>query len=364
MGTIIRLTPISGVHSEDPLCYLLEIDDCKILLDCGWDERFETDFLQTLASVASSVDFVLLSHPDLLHLGALPYAVGHLGLDCPIVATRPVWQMGHLCMYDVLLSRKANEDFDVFSADDIDNAFLDKRFQLLKYSQSIELTGKGAGIRVTPHAAGHMLGGTIWKIQKDQEELVYAVDCNKQKERLLNGTVLESVSERPAVLITDAFNAQYTQAAKRKVRDADLIDSALKTLRAGGNVLMPTDTAGRVFELMMVLEAQWKRDKLRDQYPLVLLHHQAKNVVDYGQILTEWMRDNARFSFDSFHLLPQLSTLDELTASGSPCLVLSSFSSLETGYARDLFFRWAHDPRNLVLFTDRAHPDTLGRLIR
>ena len=53
MGTIIRMTPISGVHSEDPLCYLLEVDDCRILLDCGWDERFETDFLQTLASVAS-----------------------------------------------------------------------------------------------------------------------------------------------------------------------------------------------------------------------------------------------------------------------------------------------------------------------
>ena len=35
------MTPISGVHSEDPLCYLLEVDDCRILLDCGWDERFE-----------------------------------------------------------------------------------------------------------------------------------------------------------------------------------------------------------------------------------------------------------------------------------------------------------------------------------
>jgi cleavage and polyadenylation specificity factor subunit 2 len=126
---------------------------------------------------------------------------------------------------------------------------------------------------------------------------------------------------------------------------------------------MPTDTAGRVFELMMVLEARWKKDKLRDQYPLVLLHHQAKNVVEYGKILTEWMRDNCKFGFESFHLLPQLSGLDELTASGAPCLVLASFSSLETGYARDVFFRWAHDPRNLVLFTDRAHPDTLGRLL-
>ena len=83
-------------------------DDCRILLDCGWDERFDTGSLHALASVSSSIDFVLLSHPALPHLGALPYAAAQLGLDCPIIATRPVWQMGHLSMYDVLLSRKAN----------------------------------------------------------------------------------------------------------------------------------------------------------------------------------------------------------------------------------------------------------------
>jgi cleavage and polyadenylation specificity factor subunit 2 len=363
MATILRMTPISGVHSEDPLCYLLEIDDCKILLDCGWDERFETDFLEALAKVASSVDFVLLSHPDLPHLGALPYAVRRLGLDCPIISTRPVWQMGHLFMFDVYQSRKSNEDFDVFSLDDIDSAFSEERFSHLKYSQRYDLPGKGAGISVTPYVAGHMLGGTIWKIQKDTEEIVYAVDCNKQRERLLNGTVLESVSQRPAVLITDAFNAQYTQKLKIGARAREMTESALSTLRNGGNVLMPIDTAGRVFEIMLVLESKWHAEKLREQYPLVLLHYEAKNVVHYGKVATEWMRDGCKFSFESFHLHERLSTFDELTQSGQPTLVLSSFASLETGFARELFLRWAPDPRNLVLFTERPHPDTLGRLL-
>lgn len=363
MATFIRVTPISGVHSEDPLCYLLEIDDCKILLDCGWDERFDTGFLEALAKVASSIDFVLLSHPDLPHLGALPYAVRRLGLDCPVISTRPVWQMGHLFMFDVYQSRKANEDFDVFSLDDIDSAFSEERFSHLKYSQSYSLPGKGAGISVTPYVAGHMLGGTVWKIQKDNEEIVYAVDCNKQRERLLNGTVLESVSERPAVLITDAFNAQYTQKAKIGARAREMTESALSTLRNGGNVLMPIDTAGRVFEIMLVLESKWNTEKLKEQYPLVLLHYEAKNVVHYGKVATEWMRDGCKFTFESFHLHERLASFDELTASGQPCLVLSSFASLETGFARELFLRWAPDPRNLVLFTERPHPDTLGRLL-
>ncbi len=47
------------------------------------------------------VDAVLLSHPDVLHLGALPYVVGKLGLSCPVYATTPVYKMGQMFMYDL-----------------------------------------------------------------------------------------------------------------------------------------------------------------------------------------------------------------------------------------------------------------------
>lgn len=56
--------------------------------------------------VASTVDAVLLSHPDTLHLGALPYAVKELGLCAPVYATEPVYRLGLLTMYDHYLSRK------------------------------------------------------------------------------------------------------------------------------------------------------------------------------------------------------------------------------------------------------------------
>lgn len=47
------------------------------------------------------IDAVLLSHPDPLHLGTLPYLVGKLGLSCPIFATIPVYKMGQMFMYDL-----------------------------------------------------------------------------------------------------------------------------------------------------------------------------------------------------------------------------------------------------------------------
>lgn len=47
------------------------------------------------------IDAVLLSHPDRFHLGALPYLVGKCGLNCPVYATIPVYQMGQMFMYDL-----------------------------------------------------------------------------------------------------------------------------------------------------------------------------------------------------------------------------------------------------------------------
>ena len=43
---------------------------------------------------------------------------------------------------------------------------------------------------ITPYAAGHMIGGTMWKIVKDgEEDIVYAVDYNHKKERWVRALV-------------------------------------------------------------------------------------------------------------------------------------------------------------------------------
>lgn len=70
----------------------------------------------------------------------------------------------------------------MFTLDDIDNTF--EKIQQIKYSQTVSLKGKGQGLQITALPSGHMIGGTIWKILKDdEEEIIYAVDYNHHKER-------------------------------------------------------------------------------------------------------------------------------------------------------------------------------------
>ena len=52
-----------------------------------------------------------------------------------------------------------------------------------------------------------LLGGAVWKVHKEAEDVGYTVDYNHRKEKHLNGTALEALN-RPSLLITDALIAR------------------------------------------------------------------------------------------------------------------------------------------------------------
>ncbi|XP_041721216.1 cleavage and polyadenylation specificity factor subunit 2 isoform X2 [Coregonus clupeaformis] len=368
MTSIIKLTAVSGVQEESALCYLLQVDEFRFLLDCGWDESFSMDIIDAMKRYVHQVDAVLLSHPDPLHLGALPYAVGKLGLNCPIYATIPVYKMGQMFMYDLYQSRNNTEDFNLFTLDDVDCAF--DKIQQLKYSQIVNLKGKGHGLSITPLPAGHMIGGTIWKIVKDgEEEIVYAVDFNHKREIHLNGCTLESVS-RPSLLITDSFNATYVQ-PRRKQRDEQLLTNVMETLRGDGNVLIAVDTAGRVLELAQLLDQIWRtKDAGLGVYSLALLNNVSYNVVEFSKSQVEWMSDKLMRCFEDkrnnpfqFRHLSLCHSLADLARVPSPKVVLCSQPDLESGFSRELFIQWCQEAKNSVILTYRTTPGTLGRYL-
>jgi len=366
MTSIIRLNPLSGGGDESPHCYLLEVDDFTFLLDIGWDEKFSPSFIKSLERVVTKIDAVLISYPDIAHLGALPVAVGKLGLSCPIYATVPVYKMGQMFLYDLYQARHNIEEFSLFTLDEVDACF--EKMTQLKYSQSVSLKGKGQGLVITPLAAGHMIGGTIWKIVKDgEEDIVYAVDYNHKKERHLNGCDIERLS-RPSLLITDCYNATYNQ-PKRRLRDQQLMNNILATLRNSGNVLVCVDTAGRVLELAQLVDQVWSnKDSGLLAYSLALLNNVAFNVNEFAKSQIEWMSEKLMkqmgdrkanpFQFKHLKLCHSMAEVNKVPA---PKVVLASMPDMECGFARDLFLQWCSNPKNSLILTSKASEGTLAR---
>ena len=349
------------------MCYHVSIDGCNILLDCGWNDQFDVNLLAPLAAIAPTIDAVLITHPDTAHLGALPYAFGKLGLDCKVYATLPVHKMGQMYMYDHFLTRQDQCDFqEIFSLDDVDTAFA--AFVPVKFMQLSMLRGKGEGITVTAYAAGHTLGGAVWKIGKDAEDVVYAVDYNVRKERHLNGTAFDAI-HRPALLITDACNVGRA-VPNKATRDAQLTDAILSSVRKNGNVLIPIDPAGRVLELILLLEEKWAQRQL-GSYQIVLLTNVAYNTIDFAKSHLEWMGEGVTNAFErkrenpfDTKFLTLCHSMEELKAlPAGPKVVLASFGSLEAGPARHLFAEWADNANNLVILTGQPEPGSLSEQV-
>ncbi|KAF6004753.1 cleavage and polyadenylation specificity factor subunit 2 [Cyanidiococcus yangmingshanensis] len=366
MASSVRVTPLYGARtSAPPLCTVLEIDDAVFLLDCGWNDRFDISMLDPLRPVINrGIDAVFLSHPDLAHVGALPYLVGKLGLSAsvPVYATTPVQILGQMFLYDAHQHRYFSEEFDTFTLDDVDEAF--ERVRPVKYQQVIELA---QNVFATAYPAGHLLGGSIWKFQKESEEIVYCVDVNHRRERLLNGCAsTPQLINKPSHLIVGASGVLTAPSQKK---ETDLWAAVLETLRAGGDVLMPVDSAGRCLELVLAAEEFWAaHPDIASLYPIVFAQHVGIHTIEFAHSLIEWMSDAIVSAFDSkrenpfrFRHVQVVHGLDQVDSLPSPKVVLTPLPSLDYGFSRVLFLqRIAADPRALVLMSDRPEPGTFA----
>ena len=61
MPSIIQFQALSGVHEFTPYAFLLEIDGFSILLDCGWDEQFNLQYIDELSKyvLLASIDWLI-----------------------------------------------------------------------------------------------------------------------------------------------------------------------------------------------------------------------------------------------------------------------------------------------------------------
>ncbi|KAF9569085.1 hypothetical protein CPC08DRAFT_654069 [Agrocybe pediades] len=342
---MITFTPLSGAARSSkttPLSYLLQIDDVRILIDCGSPDWFpepslfqpvhpEDDaqiqpwkqYTDELERIAPTVDLVLLSHGDLAHCGLYAWAHARWGLKAPAYTTLPVQAMGRIAVTEDVEGIREEEEIDrpaltessadedentgaspppppkvatgkfVATAIEVQDAF--DSLNTLRYSQPTHLQGKCQGLTITPFNAGHTLGGTIWKIRSPSSgTIIYAVNVNHMRERHLDGTVLmrqaaggvfEALA-RPDLLITDADRVPVIT-SRRKDRDAALIDTITSTLSSRSSLLLPCDSSTRILELLVLLDQHWNYSKLR--YPICLLSRTGREMLTFVRAMMEWL---------------------------------------------------------------------------
>lgn len=381
-------------------CSLLQVGSFNVMLDCGGFGYAEEADLTAMEDVVRSltltgggggrgVDFVLLSHGDLPHVGALPLLFGTEGVLCEqgqppvVVCTLPVFKMAQMALYDLhvnLASEARPEGCRGFTLDDVDHCL--KNVVTVKYNQACIMGdphgNKMGEVTFTAHASGRTIGGSAWVVRHGCAEVVYAMDTNLRKETLLEGAAIDSLPESPSLLIVESPTAASTASAPRRPRGRDredagqMVAAVMETVRAEGNVLIPCESAGRTLELLVTLSRHWVENNLGGMYHLVYLSPMASSTIEFARCQLEWISDSLCQGFYLGRANPLAlpfvriaSSLRDLDAAGpGPKVVLATDASLNHGFAKALLLRWGGDPKCRVLFVDNSDPHSLASDLR
>lgn len=221
MSNQVFLTPLTD--NEGDLCYLLEIERLKILLDCGASANVMT----RIGAIARDISAVLLSSGDLRSIGGYPTLFARAGLTCPCFITHPATRMGHLALYDrhsADLNVSENDpDNQIYehspSLDEIDAAI--SHLTRLKYSQRIFLRASGGRLSIAPHPSGYVIGACVWLLEVDGGEgrIVYAPELNHQNDRHLTALTLEPLL-KPTLLVVGCRGMPRAFVKKKLKEDA------------------------------------------------------------------------------------------------------------------------------------------------
>ncbi|KAK9248700.1 beta-lactamase-like protein [Lipomyces tetrasporus] len=370
---MFTFTPLLGASTSASVSLasqsLLTFDqNVRVLIDVGWNDKFDLKLLSELERLTPTIDLILLTHATISHLGAYVYACKRFpGFDAiPVYATLPVINMGRVATIDAystawFTAPGPSSTQEPIQPSDIDAIF--DKIHALKYSQQLTLTAKLSSLRLTAHNAGHTLGGTLWRLHYGQEDVIYAVDWNHAVERHLNSSALLTAPEqlsRPTALICGA----RTGTGIRRREDL-LLSAILRGVERGGSVFMPTSTSARALELCHLLDSIWVERKYT--IPLVFVSRAGSRTFAYARSMLEWMspaivreweeKGTSPFVFKS---LKVATSEDEVREIRGPKVVLASGQGLEWGVGREIFALMSDDPENIAIFTQDADSESFA----
>ncbi|KPI42236.1 Cleavage factor two protein 2 [Cyphellophora attinorum] len=337
---MFTFTPLQGAQSQSRVSQsLLELDGgVKVLVDVGWDERFDTHQLAEIEKHTSTLSFILLTHPTLSHVGAYAHCCKHIPhfSQIPAYATSPVIAFGRTLTQDLYSSSPVAATFIPASASPEDDTAVDSKQRTnilrqaptveeinkyftaitpLKYSQPLQPSASHfspslEGLTLTAYNAGHTIGGTIWRIQHGMESIVYAVDWNQARENVIagaswfggvgGGEVIEEL-RKPTALVCSSTGGDKVASLSRQTRDATLLGHIKSCLAKGGSVLIPTDSSARMLELAWILERAWhdgfRESPIKDS-KVYMASKSANATLRHARSLLEWMDDSIVREFE------------------------------------------------------------------
>ena len=271
---------------------LVETDEVNILVDCGMFQGLKELRLLNWKSIpfdAGKIDFVLLTHGHLDHVGYLPrlFKQGFRGV---VIGTAPTLEIAEIILRDSAKihleeAKRANQEgysrhhpaLPFYSMDEVEKVL--QRFTHCERDEWLHLSDS---VRCRFRYNGHILGACFIEFEIDQKRFVFSGDIGRKNDLLLNDPVKP---ERADFLIMESTYGN-------KLHPPDRIEDVLselitKCIRNHGTLIIPTFAVERLQVVMNILWKLYKRNRIPG-LPIYIDSPMGNNVLNLFRKFPDW----------------------------------------------------------------------------
>lgn len=277
MGTYGRFyADIMSVHPEvTGSCNLVVVklpngETIKFIVDCGLFQEREYDQLNdSLPFDAEDVDFAIVTHNHVDHIGRLPFLVKN-GFRGEIYTTESTSKLMPLALNDSYRILKGvfkrKNQRELYGETDVSDTMT-----LVKACNYFETLKANDNIKITFLENGHLIGAALVLVQISYPEhedinILFTGDYNNKNMFFDITPVPKWVLELPLTVVQESTYGYV---------DSDIVvktfeDNVLKCVNNGGTVIVPVFSLGRAQECLYILKCMQDNEELDKNIPIYL----------------------------------------------------------------------------------------------
>lgn len=356
----------------------------KILLDCGMFQGMgkETTRLNSdWGFEPSEIDYVIISHAHIDHIGLLPKLVKD-GYQGKIYCTTPTADLiklllldsAHIQVEDVkyVNKRRQKEGRDLiaplYDEADVYNVF--PHIEILPYNESHRISKE---IELMYSDVGHILGSAAVNLvlneNGQQVRLTFSGDVGRYRDMLLRSP--DPFPQADVIILESTYGDRLHDLSTVAV-DKLLHHIEHTCLEKKGKLIVPAFSLGRTQEILYLLN----RLELERRLPKINYYVDSPMSIRATEIIKRHKecfnkdvqklleKDEDIFWFTGLKYISEVEDSIKLNDSNAPCMIISASGMAEAGRVKHHIAHNVSDARNTILLTGYCEPQSLGARLK
>ncbi len=362
---MVKLKFLGATQTVTGSSYLITHDKGRFLVDCGMFQGIKDvdKNLEPFAFDPKSLDFVIITHAHIDHIGLLPKLIKQ-GFNGKIYLTNATSNIAYHLLLDAAKIQEIGftegqmprliapgKLRGLYNTRDALGAI--EKFVATPFDKEIE----EKGVRFKFENVGHVLGAASIKIVVENKTIYFSGDIGRFKHPFLKTFSLDN-KEADYVIMESLYGGKEHEDYENMIKK--FIEQMLIIIRRGGDVMIPTFALQRTQEILYNLRIAYQENLIPYNIPVFLdspLGIRLTN--EYSHYYSG--DKNVRFRFDQLRLVERSNRM--IKTGGKSKIILAGSGMCDGGRILSHLVKRLPNEKNALFIVGFQAEGTLGRSI-